>query len=328
MIGNRSKRYGLKLKNHMHKALLACLLLVIICALTATTAEAQMFSSLWGSSAWWDWSDFRASMGYKMTFPRITGTVEGRGETHNLSDFGFSEDPEIFKAFNVEFYIDRLGLRLDVEEDHKFKGRTETIARTSAGRHPVNGPTRPLVELFLNPGDPKISDLDFSGVRLGLDLDIIRTPFARGGIDFTYYCEQITFTDRRHNDPFQWQRYTGSQPLQLGVHGRLMPGRIRDVPITIQGKFRLPFPFTEQLLRRTTEAKITEWEISAGLRPAIWEMSFIGHSTFSFGIEGGYRMSYLNLQSRPQQDFVFGGKDEVNIHARWGGAFVQVVFTY
>jgi hypothetical protein len=106
-----------------------------------------------------------------------------------------------------------------------------------------------------------------------------------------------------------------------------MPGRIRDVPITIQGKFRMPVPFVQ----RPTEAKITEWEVSGGLRPAIWETSLLGHSTFSFGIEGGYRMSYLTIHARPQRTYlngVIGDDDEVNVNARWGGAFVQAVFTY
>ena len=77
----------------MHKALPACLILIMVCAaLTATTAEAQLFSPSWGSSAWWDWSDFRASAGFRMFLPRVTGTVEARGETHNLSEFGFGPD--------------------------------------------------------------------------------------------------------------------------------------------------------------------------------------------------------------------------------------------
>ncbi len=293
----------------MQKALHVCLLLVImLAALTATTAEAQLFSSWWGSSAWWDWSDFRATLGYRIFLPRVTGTVEARGETHSLFDFGFTEDPEFFKELNVEVYIDRLGFRVDVEEDHIFRGRTVTAAGVS-----------------------KVSQLDFSGNRLGLDLDIIRNPYVRGGIDFTYYADQVKFQDRRSEDANQWHQYTGSQPLQLGVHGRIIPGRIRDVPITIQGKFRFPFPFTEQLFSRTTEAKITEWEVSAGLRPAIWETSLLGHSTFSFGIEGGYRACYLTLHARPQRTYpngLVGDEAEANVNARWGGAFVQAVLFY
>lgn len=292
----------MKLKNCMQKALPACVLLVTACVfLTAATAEAQLFSSLWGSSSWWDWSDYRASVGFRMSLPRITGTVEARGETHNLSEFGFADDPEFFKSLHMEFYVDRLGIRVDVEEDFKFRGRTEAAAVGA-----------------------KISELDFSGTRLGLDLDIIRTPFVRGGIDFTYFTNQVKFQDRRLDDPTLWQQYTGSQPFQMGVHGRLMPGRIRDVPITFQAKFRMPIP----LVQRPTEAKITEWEVSGGLRPAIWETSLLGHSTFSFGIEGGYRHCYLTLHARPQRDPNVNDDDEANVTAQWGGAFVQAVVYY
>ena len=307
------KRYGLKLKTHIRTARFAFLFLVLTCmAMNSPTADAQLLSSWWGSSSWWDWSDYRAHLGYRISLPSIEGKVEARGETHDLSEFGFSDDPEMFKSFLFEFYVDRLGVRIAVEEDHKFRGRTgdDTV---------VTNPS--LSAPYLN---AKISELDFSGVRMGLDLDIIRYPFARGGINFTYYTEQIRFQDRRNDDPFQWQQYTGSQPLQLGLHGRLMPARIRNVPLTIQGRFRMPVP----LVQRPTEAKITEWEVSGGLRPAVWETSLFGHSTFSFGIEAGYRESYLTLHARPQRNFYINDDSEVNVTARWGGAFIQALIVY
>lgn len=303
----------MKLKTHIRTALPAFLLVTILCMAIATpTAQAQVFSSWWGSSPWWDWSDFRAHVGYRVFLPRVEGTVEVRGETYDLSEFGIADDPEFFKSLVIEIYFDRLGFRFDVEEDHKFRGRTGDDTVT------VN-PS--LSEPYLN---AKISELDFSGARMGLDLDIIRYPFARGGINVTYYAEQVKFQDRRSDDPFQWQQYTGSQPLQLGLHGRFIPVRIRNVPITIQGRFRMPVP----LVQRPTEAKITEWEVSGGLRPAVWETSLLGHSTFSFSIEAGYRACYLTLHARPQRNPFVNDDSEANVTARWGGGFIQATIVY
>ncbi|MDQ7783176.1 MAG: hypothetical protein RDU20_09865 [Desulfomonilaceae bacterium] len=299
----------MKLTNLMQKALPACLILaVVFSALTAYPSEARALSSWWGGSSWWDWSDFRGSAAYRISLPSISGTFEVSGETDDFSKFGFGDDPDLFNSVNLEFYIDRLGFRVEVEEDHRFTGRLESLA-----------------------GESRISELDLRGIRLGLDLDVIRTPFARAGIDFTGYLHEIKFTDRRgESSAWTWTHYSGKEPLQLGVHARIFPGRIRDVPITIQGRFRFPVPF----LDRPTEAKITDWEISAGLRPAIWETSLLGHSTFSFGIEGGYRMSYLMFSSTPlpihadegQQPNIDGA--EANVTARWGGAFIQAVVSY
>lgn len=277
--------------------------MAVICAgMSAGPARAEMFSSLLGgTSSWWDWSDFRASMGYRVYLPRISGTVEARGETHNFADFGIRDDQEFFKALYIEWYVDRLGIRIEIEEDHKFQGHTGDATNAA-----------------------KISLLDISGARLGLDLDIIRYPFIRAGINFNYYTEQVKFQDRRLEDHDRWMQYTGSQPLQVGVHGRLIAARIRNIPVTIQARFRGPIP----LIQRPTEAKITEWEVSGGLRPAIWETSLLGHSTFSFSIEGGYRASYLTMHARPQLLLDSSDDTEANVTAQWGGPFIQATVVY
>jgi hypothetical protein len=293
----------LKLKSYVSFSIRAFLLMAVICAgISAGPAQAQMFSSLLGgSSSWWDWSDYRAHLGYRMFLPRISGKVEARGETHDLADFGIRDDQEFFKALYVEWYIDRLGIRIEVEEDYRFQGHTGDATYPS-----------------------KISELNIGGNRLGLDLDIIRNPFVRAGINLNYYTEMVRFQDRRLEDENLWMQYTGSQPLQIGVHGKLIAARIRNVPFTIQGRFRGPIP----LIQRPTEAKITEWEVSGGLRPAIWETSLLGHSTFSFSIEAGYRACYLTMHARPQRLLDLSDDTEANVTARWGGAFIQATFVY
>lgn len=277
---------------------LLLLLLTLILVIPGTT-NAQVTSSWLFGSSWWDWSDYRAYLGFRIFLPSVKGTVEARGESHDLTHFGITSDPELFKSAYLEFYVDRLGLRAEIEEDHKFRGRTEVPAGSSV-------PT--LVDLT-----PKISELDMSTNKLGLDLDIIRYPVARAGINATYHTDAVKFYDRRLSDPSTWRRYISTEPITIGVHGRVIPLRIRDVPVTLQGRFRFPVPF----LDRTWEGKVTEWEVSGGLRPAVWSTSLWGHSTFSFGIEGGYRTTYFKMN-----------KDDVSVSARWNGAFVQAAIFY
>ena len=82
--------------------------------------------------------------------------------------------------------------------------------------------------------------------------------------------------------------------MTLGFHARAIPAHIREIPFTIQARFRFPMP----LVNRQAESKITDWEISGGLRPAIWETSLYGHATFSFDIEAGFRS--VSLDTNPQ----------------------------
>lgn len=292
-LGRAFERYGLKVKFHIGTVIV--LLCVWILALPAT-ALSQGGSSWWGSASWWDWSDYRGFIGVRIFMPTVDGSVEkeenGVKRTVDFSEFGITNDPQLFKSLYFEFYIDRLGLRGEVEEDHKFQGRVGNL------------------------GTARISELNMSGNRLGLDLDIIRNPFARAGIDFTYHMEKVKFQDRHQEDSNSWTEYSGENPMTVGFHGRAFPLRIRDVPLTVAGRIRFPIPF----LDRPKETKITEWEVSAGLRPAVWETSLLGHTAFSFALEGGYRHTYLNMDA--------GRDGEVNVRAQWGGAFIQGTVVY
>lgn len=253
--------------------------------------------SWWGSNLWFDWSDYRANAGVRIFLPRlVSGSLEARGRHDDLGSFGFADDPEFFRQAWVELYIDRLGLRAVIEEDQKFRGRL-----------PLNGDET-----------MRISELDVSTSRLGLDLDLVRYPFLVFGVNFDYYLAQIRFQDRRDPDPNNWYYYQSNSPLAIGLHARVLPGRIREIPLMFQGVVRVPVPF----LNRQTESKVLDWEISGGVRPAVWDMSLYGHSTFSFGIEVGFRM--VDLQVFPQES---AGND-VKLKARWQGFFSQIGFYF
>jgi hypothetical protein len=281
--------------------LLALLVLALLPGLTERSA-AQGGGSWWGSNQWFDWSDFRANAGVRIFLPRlVSGSLEGRGRSDSFGAFGFADDPELFRQAWFELYIDRLGLRANIEEDQKFRGRL-----------PLNGEET-----------MRISELDASTSRLGLDLDLVRYPYLALGINFDYYVEQLTFHDRRDSDPNHWYVYKSSQPLTIGLHGRALPGRIREIPLVFEGSVRVPVPF----VNRPTETKIIDWEVSGGLRPAIWDMSLYGHSTFSFGIEVGFRSIYLEMIPR-EAAHPLGGDTDVKLRAHWQGFFTQIGFYF
>lgn len=281
--------------------LLVSLVLVGLPGLTDLSAG-EGGGSWWGSNQWFDWSDYRANGGVRIFLPRlVSGSLEGRGRSDGFGSFGFADDPEFFRQAWFELYIDRLGLRAVVEEDQKFRGRL-----------PLNGEET-----------MRISELNVSTSRLGLDLDLVRYPYLLFGVNFDYYLEQPIFHDRRDSDPSNWYMYRSSQPLAIGLHARVLPGRIRDVPVMFQGVVRVPVPF----VNRPTETRIVDWEISGGLRPAIWDMSLYGYSAFSFGIEIGYRM--IDLQMFPREAaHPNGGDTDVKLKARWQGFFTQIAFYF
>jgi hypothetical protein len=218
------------------------------------------------------------------------------------SHYGFTDEPEPFRELLGELYIDRLGFRFNVEEN-TYRGRSLT--------DPTAG----------------VTSLEFSSSRLGLDLDLIRYPFFRFGIDCDFNVDELKFIDGIPNAPAgnYPAQYNGAPPVTLGIHGRVIPCHIREVPFTIQSRFRFPMPF----LNRQGETRITDWEISGGLRPAIWDTSLYGHSTFSFDIEAGYRS--VNFDANPQvttgPPFPPGPPlppSDISLKMRWQGAFFQV----
>ena len=73
------------------------------------------------------------------------------------------------------------------------------------------------------------------------------------------------------------------------------------------------------MIQLKSEARVTEWEVSAGLRPAVWHTSLYGFSTFSMGLEAGFRSTYLDMT-------LDDAKWAVKAH--WQGLFVQVGLYY
>lgn len=293
------KRYGLKSKSHLLRTVLASVLLGLVAVTLFPGVSQAGDASWWGSSAWWDWSDFRGAIGARVFLARLaSASVSKGGIDFDLKgdQYGFADEPAPFNEVWGILYIDRLGIRFSAEEN-TYRGRAT---------RDLNGP---------------LSELEFSSSRLGLDLDLIRYPFFRFGIDYDYYLNDVKFLDANG------VRYSGSPPMTLGLHARAIPVHIREVPFTIQARYRFPMPLVNR------DSKITDWEISGGFRPAVWETSLYGHATFSFDIEAGYRSVSVDSNpaanvNTPVFDPIIGTNvvpaSDLNLKARWQGAFLQV----
>jgi hypothetical protein len=257
-----------------------------------------------GSSSWWfDWSDFRAYGGGRAMLGRLMHASVIRSDKElDLKSTGYaiSKDPEPFREIWAVLYIDRLGIRVQADSC-RFLGRNDTTEF--------------------------VSELNVPTTRIGLDLDVIRYPNLRIGGNFDFHVGEIEFIDRVELGAGNEVTYRTGSPITIGVHGRAIPFRMREIPFMIQARGRVSVPF----VNRTDEARITDIEFSGGLRPNIWDTSLLGHSTFSVSVELGYRWIDLDAKTRvsTSNSVPFGIiPTEGKIKARWQGAFIQAAIFF
>jgi hypothetical protein len=273
--------------------------LVLILALTGFVSvapvEAVDSSALFGSQ-WFDWSDHRMKLAARVFFARFSGGSLDINDRHFelRKDHGFTDDPEPFRELFGELYIDRLGLRFYLGEDSTCHGRV----------------TSGII-------GARISELETATGSMGIDLDIVRYPFLRLGINGDMQFGEMKFQDRREEIAGNWRQYNFGSGFTAGAHIKAIPGRIRGVPLTLDARVQIPIP----VRIGNKECKTTDLEISGGVRPAIWNMSSFGLSTMSIGLSGGYR--YVNVEAQTLRELT-----DVTFKAKWQGAFLELSFNY
>jgi hypothetical protein len=304
----RKLRYGLKIKGQINSGLRLLLAFFAALVFSVGVSEAQE-TTWWGSARWFDWSDFRGCVDGRLFFARLqSAKITQGGQEFDLKSFPYSfSDPDVIREALFELYIDRLGLRWVIQDHtfHTFRGALESV-----------------------------SELRVGGSRLGVDLDVIRYPFFRMGADFDYTLAEPTFTSLfvlsgaptpTATVGFTPIEYRSVNPMTIGAHATAIPGSIREIPIIINARARFPIPF----LKQNPDAKITDLEISAGLRPSIWQTSLYGHTTFAVDLEGGFRSVEMNFDATPSTvGVITPTPTQISVKARWQGAFVQLGVTF
>jgi hypothetical protein len=279
------------------------LFVAVVFSVVANAACAQGSPGWFGSTSWFDWSDFRTNVSARVFIARLeSGSFRtNAGEVDLKNAFGFSNDPEPFRELLGELYIDRLGFRFAIEDTRRFSG--------------------------LNDDNPnRLSVLDVGSNRVGVDVDLIRFPSFRMGVDADYQANFPKLWDRRSSSTDLFAQYSGSNPITAGLHCRALPGRIRQIPVTLEGRIRFPVS-----LNQDKQARVTEIELSGGLRPSVWSTSVLGHSTFAVAVELGFRLTDLNMTMSNASVYEGGstlGLSDVTLKARWSGAFLQVALFY
>ena len=325
-------------------------LLALLClsSFTPSVVHAQGLDRWLGPSSWWDWSDYRFIVKYRFMFPTLnSGTLTRNGIEHDLlskdqgggrterGGYNFQSRPDYFSEGWFQLQVDRLGLRLVAEEDRIFKGILGSI-----NPPPAKDATGDVLDHF------RVSLLDFSATRLGLDLDIIRYPQFRFGFNFDIHLNGIQFNDAKYsrlirylipnsNPPaysYMVRDYgdlTSSEPMTIGFQALAIPGRIKEVPIILTARARFPMPFMQQVFGMQYPASITDWEVSAGLRPSVWETSAYKFATFSLAVEGGYRSTYVDADLYNQNKLeLVNYVSPSNVKAKFSGAFIQMSIYY
>jgi hypothetical protein len=248
---------------------------------------AQEINSWWGSAKWFDWSDYRATTYGRALLARMeAGSLKLSGVEYDLEeDLGITTDPEPFRFFCLRLFVDRVAFRYyPEEEEHNFWGEK----------------------------DDKLSEIEIPSGFVGFDVELIRHPFFRFGVNADFGLNKVIVRDRTSAHGNGSPIYLESdRPNTIGAHLTAIPVRIKDVPLIFEARAAFPLPVFEPKNR----ADLTEWELSGGVRPSIWEQSPFGHSTFSVSFQGGYKM--VNL------DVYFQERD-AELHTRWSGPFMQI----
>jgi hypothetical protein len=279
---------------------------MVVVLLTCQLSFAQDMPSWWGSNSWFDWSDYRARLELRAFLAKLTsGSISKNNQDISLtgSAYGMTGNPQGFGELVGEIYIDRLGFRLVYgENESKGVGAGSLAFYNTQGNFPIN-------------------ELRLGSLRGGLDLDVIRYPFLRFGFNYDLHFDQIFFYDLTVDTGgvYAPKKYNSVEPQTIGLHGLLIPGRIREMPIIVESRVRFPMPF----LNRQGEVKVTDWEISAGLRPSVWETSLYGHTTFAVGLEAGFRSLSIDGELCLQSGGSATSAQSVNVKANWQGPFIQ-----
>ncbi|MGP8283766.1 MAG: hypothetical protein ACLQT6_13780 [Desulfomonilaceae bacterium] len=277
----------------------------------------------------------------------LLASPSGDGDQSRSGGYGFNQYPQAFRSAAFQLYVDRLAFRLVVDEDVIFRGTLgntvfadmpATFFVSTSGYQPHTGSNNYF----------RVSELDLSSTRLGMGLDLVRNPYLRAGIDFDFYINQVTFRDMKDavttssigspgppSSPYlsyylENMRYYKSDngPCTIGLHVFAIPGRIREIPIIAQAKINVSTPFWKQIWGIQNLAQIFEWEVMAGARPAIWDASAFGLTTFSFGIEAGFKSVTLNSDMSGSMAAGSSFPGPATVHAVWQGPFFQAGFYY
>jgi hypothetical protein len=268
---------------------LFCLgLLILGATLSVSPATAQDFSGLWDSFS------------PLVRFPAVRAEVRGSPAWVTISQGtltrGGGNPLDLRQDFPLKqgnFFIDTMG-QVQVG---RVAGRIHYTLRSFAGTTPAVSP----------PGQLGEARFDWSGIRLGTDLDLVNRNGVRVGVGCDYDLEAPKFSESIYT--LGARAISGDPPVTMGTYVAYNP------VITMWGAS----PIVEGRARWSIMGSdLTDAELSAGLKSP---MTYLG----ALSLRGGYRYTSLGI-SDPRFS---GGQEEANrldlVMRCW---FVQFTYHY
>jgi hypothetical protein len=238
------------------------------------------------------------------SFPDLYGEVTARpllvsvaGGRQTIPSLGLSWDlKENFGMLGTDMFIDTL-VRLQAG---RYSFRTHSTIRDMRGWAP-----------YLNqPGMTTCAAiLDYSGMRIGGDFDIIGYGRSRLGVDIDYDLHKPIFTEAIMTPGGGKKLLAENNAITVGIHGLLCPPlHYYGLSGVIEGKMRWPI----------AGAAITDYEISAGLKTAETVLGIVALKT-------GYRRTQIDFRASQLYN---GAPVTTYFNAALDGWFLELAYYY
>jgi hypothetical protein len=246
---------------------------------------------LFGSAARADWFNFSSPVLPYISFPELEGEIRTRASWMTITSGNVSTQNPQERA--VQNYG---GLRdhFQMTSDNLFM---DLMIRAQLGRFGLRVNYEPR-DFVGNRNNPNLfsseARLNYSGVRVGFDVDALKWGLTRFGVDLDYDCFQPTFTYPTSFRLVGRNILTGLNAFTLGIHGCLNPV---TTCYGVQGiaEFRARWP--------VSGAEVVDWEVSTGLKTPD---TLIG----SWALKLGYHGTQLQFGDGPVKakfDCTFSG---------------------
>ena len=190
---------------------------------------------------------------------------------------------------------------------------------------------------YNNSGAEARPRLEFSGCRVGLDIDLFRRYGVRAGLNCDYYCYRPSFTESVVT-PGQWTEVTDTS----GAHLAVLPGKklLGESPWTAGIHASLTVPREFYGAWPVVEARVS-WPLQIYTSPEIWDLEIAaglrgpGTVLGSLGMRAGYRRTAISFQgaqlysgSQPPIPVSGGNPTQSKFDAVLSGWFGELVYYY
>jgi hypothetical protein len=216
-------------------------------------------------------------------------TLPGFGRSWDLRNTLNMTKSYLFLDVMARFQVGPVSLRVHGEQ-------REMVGRTAFHNEPGRARTEPRFE--------------FSGCRVGTDIDFFRRCGARAGINCDYLWYNPIFTESVHTDG--GKKLLGDNPWTIGIHAAYtVPRQLFGAWPVFEARMRWP-------LKIYTSPEITDLELATGLRGP-------GTVLGALAVRGGYRRTSISFKD---SQIYSGVPTQSNFEAVLTGWFGELVYYY